>query len=125
MVALENAGVGLQDAHRPFSLVVIGRGVAHVHERGDGIAGLGPVDPGRVAQDMAAFLKPLDPLHYGGTGEADLIGEGLVAGSAIGGEELEEAAADRVDIHHGGLPNRGRENLAKPYESSTTLGSTY
>ena len=82
-----------------------------------GKAGLGPVEPRVVAADEARFLQPLDPFHDGGAGEADLVGDGLVAGAAVGGEELEDAAGGGVErlsvMGSPFLPRRG--NLYTAY----------
>jgi len=107
VVAFEHARVGLQRAYRALGLVMVGRRIADVDERRDGESGLGPIDPGRVSEDVATFLEALDPLHDGGSREADLIGEGLIAGAAVGRQELEEAAADGIDVGHADAPDSG------------------
>jgi hypothetical protein len=44
-----------------------------------------------IAADESRFLQPLHPLHDRRPGESDLVGDGLIAGSAVGGEQLEDA----------------------------------
>jgi hypothetical protein len=56
---------------------------------------------------VATLFEALDPFHDGGPREADLIGEGLIAGAAVGRQELEEAAADGIDVDHAGAPDSG------------------
>ena len=95
MMALEHARVGRQRLRsRGSSPAVLGHRVADGDEGGDREAGLGPVEPGVVAQDEPASSSRLTRSMTAGRREADLVGDGLVAGAAVGGEELEDAARD-------------------------------
>ena len=44
-----------------------------------------------------AFFQPLDALHDGGAREAHVVGDGLVTGAAVGGEDLEDPAGGGID----------------------------
>ena len=92
VMALEHLGIVHQRRDRGLLAEPAGHRVADGDEGGDGEAGLGPVEPRVVALDDTRLFHALDPLHHGRPGEPDRVGDGLVAGPAVIGEEPEDVA---------------------------------
>ncbi len=120
VMAFQHARVGreLLDAE----LVVARVRVADGDEGGDRKAHLGPVQPGVVPLDIAGLLQPLDPLHDGGAGETNFVGDGLIAGAAVLGQQPEDVPGGGIDGRCGQrvLAVNRRSNIGFTHVSSTS-----
>jgi hypothetical protein len=95
-VTLEDVRVGGEGLDLQLFFPVVGCGDANRDEGRDRKTDLGPVQSCMVALDVPGLFQSLYAFHYGGSGEPYLVGDGLVAGPAVGGEEPEDAAGDGI-----------------------------
>src|SRR5207245_10679308 len=81
---------------------VVGRAVTQRDEHRHGNADLRAIDLDAIPTDVARLFEALHALHDCGPRETDLIGDRLVAGTAVLGEDAEDAAVGSVELCLGG-----------------------
>src|SRR3989442_5277723 len=65
-------------------------------------ADLAAIELDAIAADVACLFEALDPLHDGGSGEADFVGDGLVTRAAVLPENAENPSVGGVELSLGG-----------------------
>ena len=109
MMALEYVRMFGQALDTTLETAAVGHGIAHRDKGGDGPPDARAIDVRVVAGDVSRLLEPLDPLHDGGAGQPDFVGDGLVGHAAIGGQQVEDLEGDVVEFVGHGPCGPGRE----------------
>ena len=102
VMTLEDAGMLLHLAHAGLIADVVAGAVPYGDERGDGQADLGAIELHPIAADVSRLLKTFNAFHDGGTGEANFVGNCLVARSTILAENAKNPAIGCVELGLGG-----------------------
>ena len=89
-------------AHAGLVADVVTRAIPDRHEGRHRQADLAPIELDAIAADVARLLEALDALHDGGAGEADFVGDGLVARPAVLSENAENPSVGGVELSLGG-----------------------